>query len=172
MTEPRMIPLYRQIASAVDARNNRRLKMFHLRTQQVPPPQNRTVEDHAAVDQYNQAVEWFNRWEDRLQRMQDVLPSGSGLDHGTEILLGDPGESIKRRSTGERLVFETSFHHMNDNGMYVKWTDHLLVVTPSLMFDFEIRVGGRDHNDIKDYIRETFDQALRVEYPDNHFTEE
>jgi hypothetical protein len=36
-------------------------------------------------------------------------------------------------------------------------------VTPSLCFDFHIRVSGRNRNDIKDYLSELFESALHTE---------
>src|SRR5882672_3309038 len=42
------------------------------------------------------------------------MPSGSGFDAGTILDL--------EKSTGEKLVFITSFHHMNEHGSYDGWT--------------------------------------------------
>lgn len=54
---------------------------------------------------------------------------------------------------------------MNENGYYDGWTEHTVTVVPT--FDgVDIRIGGRNRNDIKEYMHQTFDQALRtdVEY--------
>jgi hypothetical protein len=91
------------------------------------------------------------RHEDALGMMADMLPSGSGFDSGTKIDL--------EHSHGGKLVLTTSYHHMNDNGYYCGWTEHTVTVTPSFG-GFNIRVSGRNRNDIKDYISDTFCHAL------------
>lgn len=80
------------------------------------------------------------------------FPSGSGFDTGTHLDWD--------KSTKERLVFRTEFHHMNDVGMYDGWTQHEVIVKPSLLFYIDVRVTGRDRNQIKDYIGETFNHIL------------
>ena len=55
----------------------------------------------------------------------------------------------------------THFHHMNDGGFYDGWTEHSVVVTPSLVYGFDTRITGRDRNDIKNYIGEEMDLRLR-----------
>lgn len=100
--------------------------------------------------------EWEKRHTDTLDRLAvRFLPSGSGFDAGSSLLFDE--------STPERLVFATSFHHMNDAGMYDGWTKHKVVVTPSLAFGFKLRVTGRDRNDIKNYIAECFQHDLSRE---------
>jgi hypothetical protein len=81
------------------------------------------------------------------------LPSGSGFDNGTAIDVS--------KSHAEKLVFTTSFHHMNDGG-YDGWTDHTVTVTPSFQ-GINIRISGRNRNDIKDAIHEAFDVALKTD---------
>jgi hypothetical protein len=82
-------------------------------------------------------------------------PCGGGFDSGTEIDLD--------RSTRDRLVFTTAFHHMNENGYYDGWTNHEVFVKPCLWSGFSIRVTGRNRKEIKDYIHEVFSQWLGEE---------
>lgn len=98
-------------------------------------------------------AEWYGKWTERLEELEHEMPSGSGFDCGTKIDL--------ERSTSEKLVFTTSYHHMDDGGSYDGWTEHEVIVTPSLQFGFQVRVTGRDRNDTKDYIAECFDSTLR-----------
>ncbi len=94
-------------------------------------------------------------WEDKVDEVMDkYAPSGSGFDRGTEFLVDSSDE--------RRLVFVTSFHHMNEGGFYTDWTEHTVAVTPSLMLDFDIRVSGGDE-DIKSYIVDVFVEFLRTE---------
>lgn len=100
--------------------------------------------------------EWFDKWSDRIAGViSDRFPSGSGFDAGTKIDL--------EKSTGDKLVFHTSFHHMNDGGYYDGWTDHTVTVTPSLEHGFHLKISGRDRNGIKDYIAGQFSHALMTE---------
>jgi hypothetical protein len=98
---------------------------------------------------------YADKWEECIERFQHALPSGSGLDTGTRIVIDE--------CTDEKLVLVTSYHHMNEHGYYTRWTDHKIVVKPSLMSDFNLTIGGKDYNDIKDYLHEVFDHALREE---------
>jgi hypothetical protein len=98
--------------------------------------------------------EWLDRHEDELQTLvKEHLPSGAGFDAGTTL-------DYDLQSTPERLVFQTSFHHMSEHGYYIKWTEHSVIVTPSLQHGINIRVTGRDYRDIKEYIAECFHTAL------------
>lgn len=87
---------------------------------------------------------------------RNYLPSGSGLDNGTRVDI----DSCR----ADRIVLTTAYHHMNENGYYDGWTDHVVTVRPA--FDgLEIKVSGRNRNDIKDHIAETFDWCLNVYHP-------
>lgn len=84
---------------------------------------------------------------------------GDGLDAaGVSAMLDDCLAS--KPSTPNRIVIDTAFHHMNDGGYYDGWSEHSVIITPSLVWGYEIRVTGRNRNDIKDYIAETFQHAL------------
>lgn len=97
--------------------------------------------------------EWERRHAARIESLvKSCMPSGSGFDSGTKIDLV--------LSDGERLVFDTSFHHMNDNGMYDGWTDHRVIVSASLLHGFRLSISGRNRNEIKEYIHEMFEIAL------------
>lgn len=98
-------------------------------------------------------VEWFDRHTERVESLiREHLPRGSGFDRGTSIDWD--------KSTGERLVFNTAFHHMDENGFYDGWSEHSVIITPSLSFGFDLRVTGRDRRQIKEFIGDTFHHAL------------
>jgi hypothetical protein len=97
--------------------------------------------------------EWLARHAETIKNIvREYLPHGSGID-GENTFDFDGSEP-------NRLVFGTSFHHMNDGGMYDGWTDHTVVVTPDLATGFDLHVTGRDRNEIKEYLAECFGQAL------------
>lgn len=70
-------------------------------------------------------------------------------------------EPIDRdKTTGSKIVLTMSYHHMDEGGYYDGWTDHTITITPS--FDgIDIAIGGRNRNDIKDYLHEVYYYALR-----------
>lgn len=101
-------------------------------------------------------TEWLDRHTDRLTAMvKEALPSGSGFDAGTTLDLD--------RSTPSKLVFLTSYHHMDAGGSYDGWTEHVVTVTPSLTSGFDLKVSGKDRDAIKTYIGGAFDAALSGE---------
>lgn len=106
--------------------------------------------------------DFAERHEDVLSELNDLLPSGSGIDNGTKIDLD--------ASKPDRLVFNFSYHHMNDGGMYDGWTDHQLIVTPSLSFGFDCRITGKDRNQTKEYLYEVYGSALREAVDFDHQT--
>jgi hypothetical protein len=97
-------------------------------------------------------TEWHDKHDDTLRWIEDnLLPSGSGIDCGTEI--------DEDSSRSEKIILTFSFHHMDENGMYSGWSDYKCEVTPSFS-GIDCRIVGRDRNMIKDYLHETFDYVL------------
>jgi len=97
-------------------------------------------------------ADWFSKHMGAIETLvRDYLPSGSGFDNGTQIDLV--------ASKPDKLIFETGFHHMTE-GTYDGWTHHRVTVTPSFVFGVNVAVSGRNRNDIKDFIAETFHEAL------------
>jgi hypothetical protein len=98
-------------------------------------------------------LEWKEKHQDSIESMLENLPHGSGLDAGVKFDWDN--------SSPEKLIFTTSFHHMDDHGVYDGWTDHKVIVTPSFYFGIRVNITGRDRNEIKEYLadlfRETFD---------------
>lgn len=102
--------------------------------------------------------EWLERHRERVHKLvRDRMPSGSGLDVGCKLDV---------ESTADKLMFNCSFHHMSEHGYYDGWTDHTVIVTPSLASGFDLRITGRDRQDIKDYLAQIFDHALREPVPE------
>lgn len=82
----------------------------------------------------------------------DHLPSGSGLDAGVHFNMEE--------SRPDQLILSADFHHMDKHGSYCGWTDHRVIVRPSLAFGFDLRITGRNRNGIKDYLSDIFNSAL------------
>ncbi len=127
----KLTPLYQLIASSTQARLN-------------------CIKQEKITKQIH---EWTERHASNIESMvKNFMPSGSGIDNGIAFDFD--------KSHGEKLVFQFSFHHMDDNGMYSGWTDHTLTVTPSPAFGFELAISGRNRNDIKEYFYDLFQSAL------------
>lgn len=94
---------------------------------------------------------FIDMWTPVLEEINARLPSGSGFDCGSEFLPDD--------SKRNRLVFKTSFHHMDDGGCYDGWTEHQIIVTP-MFGGFDIRVTGVNRNEIKEYIGDMFHECM------------
>jgi hypothetical protein len=108
------------------------------------------IPDHSQVQHWE---EMHAMHLDRAEALaREHLPQGSGFDNGTHLLVGD--------CKPDRLVFGTSFHHTVE-GFYDGWTNHEIRVKPSLTLDFDLRVTGRDRSDVKEYIAQCFETALR-----------
>lgn len=92
---------------------------------------------------------------DRIEKLcKDYLPSGSGFDSGSVLLIDD--------SRPDRLVIRADFHHMDENGFYCGWSEHTVIVRASLAFGFELRITGPNRRGIKDYISDVFYSALNT----------
>lgn len=105
-----------------------------------------------AIHWYNDITdnsEWKTKAEEKIHALERQLPSGSGFDNGSRVNLG--------LSKSQRIVIDTAFHHMDENGYYDGWTEHQVIVTPCLKYGYSIRITGRNRNGIKEYIFDRFD---------------
>lgn len=108
----------------------------------------------------NGNIEWLAKHSDALNKLEDFLPSGSGFDSGTFLDL--------EASTTSKLVFNTSFHHMDEYGHYAGWTEHTVTVAADFVLGFDITITGENPNgDFHDYIAEEFINTLDIEAPES-----
>lgn len=105
---------------------------------------------------------WARERLDLIER--EYLPSGSGIDAGCKVLVEESRE--------DRLVIQTAFHHMDENGYYDGWTHHKAIITPSLLYGFDVRITGRDKRGIKEYLGDLFFQMLDQEFDASKWTQE
>jgi hypothetical protein len=97
--------------------------------------------------------EWLEKHSAALLEIEkNYLPSGSGIDCGTKI--------DYENSTSNKIILFFEFHHMNDCGMYCGWTEHKAIIRPDLINGIELKITGKDRNDIKDYLYQEFDSIL------------
>ena len=105
---------------------------------------------------------WQDRWEDLILDIQEnYLPSGSGIDSGNKIDL--------EKSGPEKIIINSAFHVMDENGFYSGWIDYKVIITASLQFDYNIKIIGNFSSNksaygLKDYLHELYDFALSQTY--------
>lgn len=97
-------------------------------------------------------------WEDRLETLAALLPSGSGIDSGVTI--------DRDASNGDRVVLDVPYHEMNDVGMYVGWINYRITARADLQtgVDLEIRRNNRrvsDNDPHADYLGDLFADCLK-----------
>lgn len=115
----------------------------------------RMMEALAKCKRQNNAA-WTEAWERELTTLaEEHLPRGCGFDSGTSIDL--------TRSQPDRLVLHTEYHHMDAHGFYDGWTEHDIIVTPSLAHGCVIRVAGPDRDGFREYVLDRFDFLLNLE---------
>ena len=100
-------------------------------------------------------VEWEEKWLERIKEIIKNLPSGSGLDGNTEF----DWDKSKRN----RLIINSEFHVMDENGMYDGWIYFRIILTPDLQFGLNLKIIGNfssKYQHIKDYLSDLFYDAL------------
>ena len=98
-------------------------------------------------------TEWFTKHSETLEWLaSEYLPHGSGIDSGVSIDL--------EKSKPGRIVFHFGFHHMNQNGFYEGWEYYSLIIRPDFVSGFNMRITGRDRNNIKELLYEEFSHSL------------
>jgi len=85
------------------------------------------------------------------------LPSGNGIDNGCKINL--------KQSKPLKIIIDSSYNAMDENGMYDRRIDFKIIVTPSFdNIDINIRGNfGSKYQHLKDYLIEIFQDSLSKE---------
>jgi len=104
-------------------------------------------------------IKWYNETKpeykeqalDNIRELEERLPHGSGFDIGCKVDL--------EKSTAQKIVISTHFHHMDEHGYYDGWTEHTVTVTPCLVNGYKLKVSGVNKNNIKDYIYDMFNNV-------------
>ncbi len=89
-----------------------------------------------------------------IEAMLQALPHGSGIDAGVKL--------EKDLCNNDKLVFSFGFHHMTESGYYDGWTEHKLIIKPSLILGYTMHITGRDRNMIKDYLQSLFSEIFTL----------
>ena len=97
----------------------------------------------------------LNVIEKELTLFKEVLPNGNGIEAGCVISL---------KSTKKRIVIDTLYWHTNDSDETSRWTAHQVIITPSFEREINIRITGKNKDNVKDYLHDIFREALMKEY--------
>lgn len=107
------------------------------------------VSDWADRAENNLNAQWGPIARARLDQLVDILPSGSGIDCGTKL----------ESASATKIVLTAGFHHMDEHGYYDGWTEHRITIRP-VFGGIDITIGGRNRNDIKEYLHKVYHYAL------------
>lgn len=103
---------------------------------------------------------WKENHENTLDEIsKNLLPSGSGFDSGSKINI--------EASTSEKIIIDSGFHVMDEDGFYAEWLNLVITVKPSLQFGFLMTIKGipaKYKFQITDYVNDSFYEALNQEY--------
>ena len=103
-------------------------------------------------------ADWQYNHEHKIDMLiNDKLPSGSGIDNGNKLNY--------EKSTSKKLVIDSSYHTMDDNGGYEECVAFRVIVTASLQLGFNINIVGEFSSNkythgLKEYLYEIYSQAL------------
>jgi hypothetical protein len=106
------------------------------------------------IDSNNE--EWHDKHLESIKRIEkDFLPSGSGIDSGCQIDI--------QKSLQHKIVINSGYHIMNQNGYYDGWIDFKVIITPSFQ-DFNLKIIGpfsklKDPS-LKEYLEDIFSTSL------------
>ena len=89
--------------------------------------------------------------------MKNVLPHGSGIDDGCSFNYN--------KSQNNRLVINSAYHCMNENGYYDGWVDFTVVLTPDFELDYTLNIRGNfgKYGHVKDYLYQIFGDSFDQE---------
>ena len=94
--------------------------------------------------------------DEKRKAIHNALPSGSGIDNGCGLNIA--------ASKRDKIVINSSFHVMDENGFYAEWIDFVVVVKPTFRgIDIDIKgkfSGNRNAYGLKDYLAQLFYDAL------------
>ena len=98
---------------------------------------------------------WVNTYDDEIEDIEkNYLPHGSGIDNGCHVNLDKSNEN--------KIIIDSGYHCMDENGYYDGWIDFSVTVTPCLEMDISINIIGNfgKYHYTKEYLYDVFYYAL------------
>ena len=127
------IQVYQEIARILNAMENCR---------KIKKDSNETL--------YNETY-WYDRHAEKVDYIiKNYLPHGSGIDSKTEIDF--------EKSNDDKIVINSEYHCMNENGYYDGWVNFRILIIPCLLFGFKLKIIGNfgKYKHVKDYLHDLF----------------
>lgn len=95
--------------------------------------------------------------ENKIEELIEQLPFGGGIDYGVEI--------DYERSNSDRIVINSTYHVMNDDGYYTGLINYRVIITASLLFGIDVNVVGNFSSNmsargVKEYLIDLYNNAL------------
>ncbi|MFY7937382.1 MAG: hypothetical protein ACOVOQ_08395 [Flavobacterium sp.] len=87
-------------------------------------------------------------------RLNPVIKDGNRIEAGCVISL---------KSTKKRIVIDTLYWHTNDSDETSRCTAHQVVITPSFEDEINIRITGKNEDNVKEYLHNIFRESLMSE---------
>lgn len=102
--------------------------------------------------------EWKEKWEDEINKIIDSLPHGSGIDGKTEFNFEE--------SKKHKLIINSGYHRMDENGFYDGWVDFKVIIQPGWDCpNINIKGNfGKKYDILKNYLEELFYEDLTNEW--------
>ena len=97
---------------------------------------------------------WAKRTKE-LSLLQKLLPNGKGIREREGLAV------ILLESTKKRIVIDTTYWHTNNSD---ERTSHQVIITPSFEGEINIRITGKNKDNVKEYLHDIFREALMKEY--------
>ena len=114
-----------------------------------------SINESSNSDNIENWKKWTNRYEDEIDNiMRNHFPYGSGVDNGCTFNY--------EKSCGNRLVINSGYHCMNENGYYDGWVNFTVTLTPDLELDYKLNIRGNfgKYRHVKDYLYQIFDDSF------------
>ena len=91
-----------------------------------------------------------------------VVDYNVNLNARVRVKLNRRGIEILQEKCDElNKLFNSSYKpNVDENGYYDGWTEHEVIIIPSLRYGFNVKVTGKNKNDIKEYIRHVFNNIV------------
>lgn len=103
-------------------------------------------------------AEWKVKHSENIETLiKDHFPHGAGID--------DTVKFDFERSSKDELIFTVPYHCMNDGGYYDGWINYTLRIAPSLSFNFDLSLHGKDYNGSKEYLFDILQETLDTDLP-------
>jgi len=94
---------------------------------------------------------WYDRHGEKIEYIiKNYLPHGSGIDGKTEI--------DYKKSNENKIVINSEYHCMDENGYYAGWVSFVIKITADLSFGYDLLITGNfgKYRHVKEYLYDLY----------------